>query len=127
LTQYVSKPEPHGYCTDSVALRKRSGVDDNRMHYLNGREVHTPEAAFRVWGFQLHAQTSVTSLITKPPHKRLRCILSKRRCRASDISDNDSNGDGSDDDNDYNSDDNDIERAQNAQTDCTEAGFKSQN
>ena len=73
IAKYITKPEPHGFLSDTAELRARDEMSD-RERFLCARVVGMPEAVHRTWGFRMRAGTSAVHLTTKPPHKRMRAI-----------------------------------------------------
>ena len=73
IAKYITKPEPHGFLSDTAELRERDEMSD-RERFLCARVVGMPEAVHRTWGFRMRAGTSAVHLTTKPPHKRMRAI-----------------------------------------------------
>ena len=73
IAKYVTKPEPHGFMSDTCELRAREEMSDGER-FLNARVVGMPEAVHRAWGFCMRAGTNVVHLMTKPPYKRMRAI-----------------------------------------------------
>ena len=73
IAKYMTKPEPHGFLSDTAQLRAREEMSD-RERFLHARVVGMPEAVHRTWGFKMRAGTNTVHLITKPPHKRMRAI-----------------------------------------------------
>ena len=73
IAKYVTKPEPHGFMSDTSELRAREEMSDGER-FLNARVVGMPEAVHRAWGFCMRAGTNVVHLMTKPPYKRMRAI-----------------------------------------------------
>ena len=74
ISKYVTKTEPHGVVGDSAALRRRQGLDSERMRYLTARIVGAPEAVFRMFGYSMKVGCGVTHLCTKPPGQRKRAL-----------------------------------------------------
>jgi hypothetical protein len=93
IAKYVTKPEPHGFMSDTSELRAREEMSDGER-FLNARVVGMPEAVHRAWGFCMRAGTNVVHLTTKPPYKRMRAIPRSQGANSESDSESDSGENG---------------------------------
>ena len=73
IAKYITKPEPHGFMSDTSELRAREEMSDCKR-FLNARVVGMPEACHRTWGFHMIVGSCVTHLCTSAPYLRMRSI-----------------------------------------------------